>query len=144
MAILQRNKCISDIAFRNNRDPGPLYLEFPSEIPDNRLKSDAMKAIETVLRLKPDAGWEEKRWNEIYNMDKKRGEHVLQETARKPELAVFSQVSNHWATRMLTQQRTYTIQKTTLKTNSNSKCKVGKKRNSSETDHHERNQTNIG
>lgn len=122
--IEARNERISKRSTSNSTDSTSLYLEFAQGIPDTRLNSDAMRVIESVLRLRLEAGWETMRWNEIYNCDKRKGEQVIQEASRMPELAVFSQASNQWAIRMLAEQRTYTIQKTVRKSMAGDQNKI--------------------
>lgn len=80
--IERRNSKKMELGRHSEETPEPLYLQFDAEVNDTRLNSEAMKSIETIMRLRLDEGWDTKRWNEICSTDRQKSELVIQEAAR--------------------------------------------------------------
>lgn len=93
----------------------PVNIKFPDSSDDKRFNAGAMKGIESFMRLRLTLGWEKQRSNEICFSQLKNSETFVQESARLPKTYVISQTANHYAVRMLAEQRTYEIQEMALR-----------------------------
>lgn len=94
---------------------GKKLLVFDDDIPWDTLNSDAKRCVGALMALHLEPGWESLTWANIYRMQPKNAERVIEAAGRKPEMAVFSQCAYNWGIRAICEQKQKSTRRTATK-----------------------------
>lgn len=81
------------------------YFEFPEDLTDTQINSDALLYLDGVLTMHLTEHYGKRTWSEVYESEKIRCERIILFAKRQQELAVFAQAAAQWAIRKLVENK---------------------------------------